>query len=273
MSSHQQKSLHTLHQDLLSAVISIVINGLIFSGFVAMGYQNEIEPEPTEEVQWVALTALGEVMPKALPRIVAPDEAPIQTSKAISISRVKEEKPVEKEKKVKEIEKKPKPKPKPKAKTKKRSKRKRKPKKGSLESLFSRDDERADRGKRRGDKRGHSSGTSTTWNESTAMSIYINRVRTMVARRFKPPSTLSKRKLKKLSAKIYIKINRQGRIVGEPKWKQKSNNKFFDNASIRALDPFLVDKGVARLPLPKDKTLRKEVLRRGFDFVLAGKDM
>ena len=91
MSSYRSKPLHTMREDALAAVFSIAVNLLLFSGFVAMGHQDEEVQEPLEEVQWVSLTALGESIPKALPRIVAPDEAPTPSSEAISVSRVKEE--------------------------------------------------------------------------------------------------------------------------------------------------------------------------------------
>ena len=269
MSNYRSKPLHTMREDALAAVFSITVNLLLFSGFVAMGYQGEETQEPLEDVQWVSLTALGENMPKALPRIVAPDEAPEPSSKAISVSRVKEEqKP--KEKKEKKVEKKKKKTPK--KKIKKRKPKKRKPKKGTLASLFARD-ERADRGKRRGDARGHASGTSSQWQNSTEMTIYLNRVSTLIQRRVRIPATLSRNQLKRLSTTLFIRINSKGKIIGKPKWIKRSGNKFYDNASLRALNPFSSDQGVAKLILPRDKKLRKTVLKKGFNIVLEGKNI
>jgi hypothetical protein len=267
MSSYRSKPLHTIREDALAAVFSVIVNFLLFSGFMVMGYQDEEVKEPLEDVQWVSLTALGENMPKALPRIIAPDEALTPSSEALSVSRVKEEKKPE-NKKEKQVKKEPKKEPK--KKIKKRIKKKRKPKKGTLESLFAKD-ERADRGKRRGDVRGHVSGTSSQWKNSTEMAIYLNRVSTLIQRRVRLPATLSANQLKRLSTTLFIRINSKGKIIGKPKWIKRSGNKFYDNASLRALDPFSSDQGVAKLILPRDKKLRKTVLKKGFNIVLEGK--
>ena len=267
---HHHQSPHRLSEDLFSIVLSLAVNVLIFLGFVAMDRQADVVEEQPEHVQWVSLTALGKEMPKALPRIVTAEEAAVEEAPAVSISRTVEDKKVEPPPQA--DAKKDTPPPAKKPPPKRKRKRKRRPKKGSLESLFSRD-ERADRGKRRGHSKGYRGGTSTEWQNSTEMSIYLTRVSTLIQRRFNTPATLSKSQLRKLSTTIKIRINSSGRVIGTPQWKKKSGNKFYDNASLRAIDPFLASQGVDRLPLPKKKSLKKMVLKKGFNIILEGKNI
>lgn len=255
--------------DRIGWVISILINVTIFTGFINLNHSAPSESEVKEKVQWVALTALGESLPPQLvPRLIAPVAPPPEASEVQSISRIKEEsKPVEKKKtnekrRTEEEQKKRK---------KKKPKKKKRRKKVTLNELFDAPrDPRADRGPRRGDKRGHREGSSTKWNNNLAMDIYINRIRLLLERQFRAPSTLTKKQLKRLSATIWIKINSSGKIVGNPKWIKHSGNKFFDDAATRAIEMFRVKEGKLKLSLPRDPEMKRVILRRGMKIILKG---
>jgi outer membrane biosynthesis protein TonB len=263
-------------EDQLGLGLSIVFH--IFGIFFFLNLDTADAPIDEEiiAVEMVALTALGEPPPpQALPRIVTPPPPPPPSDKTVSISRSVEKK--EKPKPKKKPKKKPKPKKK-KIKSNQKSepkKKKRKVTKNDLFSGLSQDDPRADKGPRRGDRRGHIEGTSTQWNGGV-VNAYISRLQSHIARRFKAPASIEKRKLKKLSVKIYVQLKSVGRTVaqikGQLKIKKTSGNKFFDDAALRALKSFTAEGG-SKLPLPKSTQDQKNVLKRGFIFNLNGKDM
>lgn len=262
-------------EDQLGLGLSVVFH--LFGVFFFLNLDTADAPIDEEiiAVEMVALTALGEPPPpQALPRIVTPPPPPPPSDKTVSISRNVEKKEKNKPKK--------KPKKKPKLKKKIKSNQKSKPKKkkrkvtkSDLFSVLSQDDRRADKGPRRGDRRGHIEGTSTQWNGGV-VNAYISRLQSHIARRFKAPASIDKRKLKKLSVKIYVQLKAVGRTVaqinGKLKIKKTSGNKFFDDAALRALKSFTAEGG-SKLPLPKSTQDRKIVLKRGFTFNLNGKDM
>ena len=253
--------------DTVGLTFSILINTLLFGGFLILGQEEPPPEEPPNDVQWLELTALGEqAPPKLLTRIVAPPPPPPPEVKVASITR-----------EIEEIKRTPKPETKSPKKVPKKTAKKKKPKKKrrkvSLDNLFSsKRDSRADRGKRRGGINGHREGTSTHVGENLMRQVYISRIKTLIQRRFKAPSTLSRRQLNRLTAVIRIKLDRRGKVIGTPQWKKKSENKFFDDAAMRAIEPFKKDGGSARLLLPKDKQLRRDVLKRGLTIKLEGKE-
>jgi outer membrane biosynthesis protein TonB len=251
---------------------STKIQGFLFSLGVhslvlfALLYQSPKDLKPEEEtvsVQWVALTALGEApKPQAMTRIVAPT-AEVEQSQAQSISRViKEEEKTEKkpekitEQTEKQVEgKKPEKKEPPK-------------KKISINDLFSgQSDPRADAGARKGDPRGSKEGTSTTWNQSTEMSLYVSRVSLMIKRQFQVPNSISEAQRKQLKGKLKIVLNSNGNIVGNVMWVEKSGNTYFDQALVRAVEAF---RSSLKLMLPTQEDLKKKVLKEGLILSLSG---
>ena len=259
--------------DRIGLIFSVTLHvcGALF--FLGMGQADEMPEEEVIEVEMVALTALGEPPPpKALPRITAAPPPPEESSKAVSLSRiVKKEKPKPKPKPKKPKKSKPKPK-------KSKSKPKRKKRKVSKTDLFSSlssPDPRADKGPRRGDRRGHIEGTTTQWNDGV-VNAYLSRLQSHVGRRFKAPASIDKRRLKKLSVKIYVRLKAIGKTVaqikGKLRLKKSSGNKFFDDAALRALKAFTPEGG-SKLPLPKSAKDKRAVLKKGFEFILNGKDM
>ena len=265
-------------EDQLGIIFSLTLHIIGAFIFIGLGTPDQEPDEEVIAVEMVALTALGEPPPpNALPRIVAPPPPPEATAKEVSISRVvkKKEKPKPKKKEKAKPKKKNKPKPKPKKSSKRRKKKKRKVSKNDLFSGLSQNDPRADKGPRRGDRRGHIEGTSTQWN-GQVVNAYLSRLQSHIARRFKAPASIEKKKLRKLSIIVYVQLQAVGKTVahikGKLKIKKSSGNKFFDGAALRALKAFTTEGG-SKLPLPKSEKDRKAVLKRGFRFKLNGKDM
>ena len=260
--------------DALGLIMSIAIHLVGGWIFLEASSPDQTIKEEVLAVEMVALTALGEPPPpNALPRIVAPSPPPEPSSEEVSVSRVIEEKEKPKKKPKKKLKKKPKKKPKEPSKRKRKSRRK--VSKNDLFSGLSNDDSRADKGPRRGDRRGSIEGTSTKWNDGV-VNAYISRVSRNIRLRFKPPASIDKRKLSKLSVEVNVRLKPAGQrvahIVNSLRCKRCSGNKFFDDAAIRALKVF-TEEGGAKLPLPKSKEERKTVLKRGFSITLNGKDM
>lgn len=259
----------------LSVGASVALNILFCWVFFVSSAEPPAPEEPMEDVQWVALTALGEpAPPKAVPRIVAPPPPPPPTADAVSLSREVKEKPKrrEKPKKPKKPKKreKPKKKPKPKKRATKRQPKRAQPKKLTLNSLFSSSsDERADRGPRRGSRKGHAQGTSSQELDSTEMSVYISRVSTLVSRRLMLPNAISPQERKRLSASIYIKVGSNRKVKGKPKWRKRSGNRLFDQAAMDAVMAFTED-GPGKLMLPRESKAKKAVLRQGLNLLIDG---
>ncbi len=256
-------------------VASLLVNAAVFWVFFGGGLKGGSEPEEAlEQVQWVALTALGEAPPPgSVPRIVAPPPPPPPSADAVSLSReVAPERPEPKKPEPKKPEpKKPEPKkPEPKKPEPKKPDLK---KQVTLDSLFgpTKDDPRADRGPRRGDARGHAEGTSTQWQGDREMSLYVSRVSTLIQRQFTPPATISQRDLARLTANIHIKINAQGKVVGTPRWVKRSGNSFFDDAAMRAMERFM-EGAPGRLTLPTEADMKRAVLSQGLTVLLSGAD-
>ena len=247
----------------LSVGVSVALNLFFCWAFLASSL-SEPPPEepPLEDVQWVALTALGEPpKPNAVPRIVAPPPPPPPESEVVSLSRTVEPPKVEKPK--------PKPQKRPPKKTRATSKKKREV---TLNSLFGdTSDPRADRGPRKGDRRGHKEGTSSQFQESREMSIYVSNVSRTINRRLKLPNTISQRQLRSLKAEIYIRLGSNRKIKGKPRWVKRSGNRFFDEAAMRAVLAFSVDQD-GKLPLPKEKDLRRYVFKKGLSLIISPND-
>ncbi|MEE2644128.1 MAG: TonB C-terminal domain-containing protein [Myxococcota bacterium] len=254
-------------------------NALIGSGILHVGAlllalvfgQKEPEspppPPPPVEVEWVALAALGEApKPTEMTRIVQAPPPP-SAGGAVSLSRERapEAKP-----------------PPPKPRRRKRSRGKRRPPKrerqereevNSLDDLF-RDDPRADRRPRRGRRDGHATGRSDRASESSAAALYASRVGQRIERRFKVPATISERARRGLSVKLHIRLKRRGgvaKVSGTPRWVERSGNRFFDDAALRAVKVFGPE-GEGKLPLPprNQGALREQVLRDGLQVILTG---
>lgn len=255
----------------LSIGVSLALNFFFCWAFLSSSFKDDpIEEPPLEDIQWVALTALGEPPPpNAVPRIVAPPPPPPPEAEEISLSRTLE--PV-KEKIEKE---KPKTEPKTQKKTKTPDQKRATPKKQkdvTLNSLFGdHSDVRADRGPRKGDRRGHQEGTSSQFQESREMSIYVSTVSRTINRRLKLPNTISPRQLKKLKAEIYIKLGSNRKIKGSPTWVKRSGNRFFDEAAMKAVMAFSIDQD-GKLPLPKEPEIKRHVFQKGLLLLISPND-
>jgi outer membrane biosynthesis protein TonB len=262
--SYQLAEFHSSFSTKLQAFLfSLGVHSLVLFALLFQSPKDQKPEEETVSVQWVALTALGEApQPQAMTRIVAP-AVEVEQSQAQSISRVikeetKEEKKPEKttEKIEKQIEgKKPEKKDPPKRQIK-------------LNDLFATsNDPRADAGARKGDARGFKEGTSTTWNESSEMSLYVSRVSVMIKRQFQVPNSISEAQRKQLKGKLKIVLNASGYVVGSVLWVEKSGNSYFDQALIRAVEVF---RSTLKLTLPSQEDLKKKVLKEGLILSLSG---
>ena len=265
------RSRRSLRRDGGILVMSAGLHVVAFLVLIALGAQ-EPHADDVISVEMVAMTALGEQpKPNQLDRIVAPEPPPPEAAEAASISRVVEkvERPKPKEK--------PKKKPKKsKQRKKKKSKKKRKKKRRVRTSDLFDDivDPRADRGRRIGDPKGNKAGTSSR-RQSGVVSAYASRVSKTMARHFRAPSSISRTKLKRLKAVIHIKLEAKGKSVaqikGQPKWRARSGNIFFDKAAMRAMLKFTADGGL-KLPLPRSDRERRAVLKEGFKVTIDGAD-
>jgi outer membrane biosynthesis protein TonB len=248
----------------ISAIVSLSVHAL-FLGFLF--YEGQGQNQAEEElvsVQWVALTALGEVQkPQEMPKIIAP-VAEVEQEEAVSISRVVKEEtpPPKKEEKITEkteqkIEgKKPEKKPTP-------------PRKVKVNDLFdSSSDPRADNGPKKGDPRGSREGTNSAWNEGTEMSLYVSKLSNLVKRFFKIPNSISESQRKQLKGKIHIKLNANGFLISNMMWIEKSGNSYFDQAISKTMEDIKTQQ--IKLPLPSQENLKKMVLGSGLTFTLSG---
>lgn len=103
------------------------------------------------------------------------------------------------------------------------------------------------------------------------MSIYVSNVSRTINRRLKLPNTISPRQLKKLKAEIYIQLSSDRKIKGTPRWVKRSGNRFFDEAAMKAVMAFSKDQD-GKLPLPKDKELKRHVFKKGLSLIISPHD-
>ena len=74
----------------------------------------------------------------------------------------------------------------------------------------------------------------------------------------------------RLETTVFFRIDSRGKVRGKPRVVESSNNRFFDEAAIRAVNRFGPSSRL-RIPLPKDRKLKAHVLRKGFSAELKGR--
>ena len=130
-------------------------------------------------------------------------------------------------------------------------------------------DMRADDEDMPGFKQGHELGRSTDANSLKNKIVYTDLVRRIIQRQFDQPAVIPPDVRARLETTVFFRINTRGKIKGKPRVVQSSNNRFFDEAAIRAVKRFSPGSRL-KIPLPKDRRLRREVLRKGFSAILKG---
>ena len=108
--------------------------------------------------------------------------------------------------------------------------------------------------------------------ERAVLDSYAARVSNALQRQFQVPSIIPDELRKRLKARVKIRINDEGKLMGDLVWITKSGNEHFDAAVLRAVKKFETS-GPARIPLPPltAKDLRREVLRGGIAATLVGR--
>ena len=244
--------------------VTTLVHGVVIGSLFLFGFaQPENDPPIIVDAALVEMAKLGDILPdpKKLVRIEASTSAVEPPEKAASLSRrIEKKKPKKKLKKKKPKKKKPKKK---KPKKKKPKKKKRTKKLSDLSSLLDDeiDDERADEEDRRigyrdGDARGRSQ------DPNALKRTYAFELSAALRPRLKVPEVISAKERRGLTTKVSFKISKKGKIIGTPKVIRSSGNQLFDNAALTAINYF-ADGRPGKLPLPKDKSYRKQILKNG----------
>ncbi len=254
---------------LVSAVLALAINGGLFAGMAFAGLLNPEEPEPTYEaidVEVLQLPAQGKERPEsALPRIVRTQTPDVEADTA-SLSREKEEE-LEREKKKKEDEQRKLDEEKRRLDEEKKQlaeeRKKERDRKRAMTRALNNLDDRGDEDNPDGFAKGDKYGTSLDPNSLRNQRAYGNRVKAALSRQFQVPATIPRDELKRLSAKVWFKVNKDGKVTAS-KLRRGSGNRFFDEASMRTLKRFGAGTAL-RIPLPpsSQKKLRRQILRKG----------
>ena len=254
----------------LSMVSSIVINGLFFVGIAAAGLMNEKPPEPPDHIMaaMVELPRLGETPPdpKALPRMVKPPPPPPPEADQVSLSRELEEelekKKKEKKRKLEEKKRRDEERKKQIEERKKKREERRNRKRALQDVMNDIDDPRADTEDAPGFDKGHRSGTSTDPDTLRNKLSYLTRVSLVLSRQFEAPAGIDAAVRKRLKTQVFFRIDKNGKLKGEPRIATSSGNRFFDEAAIRTVKRFSPGSSLV-IPLPADKKLRRSVIAEG----------
>ena len=264
-------------EERIAAIGSVTLHLSVGLLFILLGKRSpepEEPPPPPIQIDWVALTALGEApKPNEMTRIVQPPPPPPPAADAVSLSRQTRPAPPPPPP--------PAPAPPPRQRRERRRPRRERTRRRpperraarSLADLF-RDDPRADNAPQRGHREGHVGGRSDTMNASSAAMLYASRIGRLIERRFRVPATISERERRRLSVTLHLRLRRRGstaKVRGAPRWVERSGNRFFDAAALRAVEVFGPE-GEGKLPLPpsSERALREQVLRDGLQVILDG---
>mgnify|MGYP006107691469 CR=1 FL=1 len=250
--------------------MSVVINALFFVGIAAAGLMGEAPPEVPDHIMatMVELPRLGDVPPdpKALPRMVKTPPPPPEQTSEVSLSRELEEELEKKEKeKKRKLEKKKKREEDRKKRIEERKKKReeRRERKRALRDVMADiDDPRADVEDAPGFEKGHKSGTSTDPNTLRNKMQYLTRVSLVLSRQFEAPAGIEPAVRRTLSTQVFFRIDRHGKVKGNPRIIQSSGNGFFDEAALRTVRRFGPGSEL-KIPLPSDKKLRRSVIAEG----------
>lgn len=243
--------------------VTTLVHGVVIGSLFLFGFaQPEKDPPVIVDAALVEMAKLGDILPdpKKLVRIEASKTEAEPPEKAVSLSRRTEKK------KPKKVKKKPPKKKKPKKKKPKKKKPKKKKRGKQLSDLSSLlddeiDDERADEEERRigyrdGDARGRAQ------DPNALKRTYAFELSAALRPRLKVPEVISAKERRGLTTKVSFKISKNGKIIGAPKIIRSSGNRLFDNAALTAINYF-ADGRPGKLPLPKDKSYRKQILQNG----------
>ena len=267
-----------------ATVGACVVNTLIFVGMAAAGLLDDPPPPelPAMMAELVELPKLGtkEPDPKALPRIVEPAPPPPPKVDEIKLSREKEEaEEREREEKRKlelaekqrqeELERKKQED----LERKRQEDEERKRKKAMERALARATDVRADNEDDPGFAAGHAQGTSTDPESLKNKLVYLSLVEAALRSQFEVPMTIPPDVLKRLECVVAFRLDKEGKVVGEPRLTKTSGNKDFDEAALSAVRKFKPGSRL-RIPLPTDNEgLKATVLREGLKPTMQGRKL
>tara|TARA_B100001093_G_C26522259_1_gene882272 strand:- start:121 stop:843 length:723 start_codon:yes stop_codon:yes gene_type:complete len=235
-------------------------------------------PEPPElvSIDFVELARKSDVpvKPKLLPRITQPALPLEAAAEEIGLKRKKQEE-LEKQKKEREQKLAEKKRKQERAKkkleaVKRKEDRKRRRKAMALAMQRIEDDPRADDEDAPGFKEGSAYGRSTDPKTLKNKLMYMTRISRLLESQFQVPNNIPEEFRRKASAKVAFKISKTGKVKGKPRILKSSGNRFFDQAALTAVRRFGPGTNL-KLPLPKDKKLKKIVLRSGIRARMKGK--
>lgn len=272
----------------VSTLVALVINGLIFAGMALAGLIGTFEPPPELDavaVDLLELPKLGVQPPdeKALPRIVQPAPPPPETEAEVSLSREKKEEELEKKKEEERLEKErlaaeirkkeEEDRKREEEDRRRREEDERKRKKAMQAALDRAIDRRADNEDAPGFEEGVQGGASLDPESLKNKLVYLKRVEIALSSQLQVPSVIPADTLKRLKATVSFKIDKDGKVKGEPKLTKSSGNSFFDDAALAAVRKFGPGSQL-RIPLPiDDDKLTRQVLRQGLQPTMDGARM
>ncbi len=265
-------------EQVFAAVGTALVNITLFVGMAAASFvRAEAATEAPEfvPVSVVELPRLGqEPKPNALPRIVKPPPPPPPDTDVASLSREKKLEELEQEKKKERELAEEKKREEAEERARKRAERKerRDRKRAMAKALSNIDDPRADEDTPDGLKDGLRDGTSTDPNFAKNRNAYVSLVSAILNRQFKPPSTIPADELKRLTARVRFKIDKGGKLKGQPSIVRSSGNRQFDQQvlyTVRKFGPGSQFK--IMVPPTAQRELRKTVLKKGITATMYGK--
>lgn len=270
----------------VSTVTAFAVNGVIFAGMALAGLIGDDGPPPelpSVAVELLELPKLGQKPPDptALPRIQEPKPPPPPPAEETSLSRELEEeleRKKEEEERVKREEERKRKQEMERQRLEDEKRRReeaeaRRRKRAMEAALNKATDPRADDEDAPGFENGVREGTSTNPESLRNKLVYLSRVEAALRSQFEVPSLVSKDLLERLEATVRFKIDKNGKVVGEPRLVKRSGNKLFDDAAMTAVRKFGPGSQL-RIPLPLgDEDLKKIVLREGLRPTMHGRKL
>jgi outer membrane biosynthesis protein TonB len=114
-----------------------------------------------------------------------------------------------------------------------------------------------------GSPQGFRGGTSLS---PTALANLFGPMQAQIQRAFSPPGSLARDELSRLSARVRIYVNADGRITRFT-WIRRSGNDLFDSAAERALNTFRLGSQRLRLPTGNQQAM-DQVLEHGLEIMI-----
>ncbi|MEE2756798.1 MAG: energy transducer TonB [Myxococcota bacterium] len=261
----------------ISVILACGVNGVMFASILLMGMVTP-PPEPPElvAIDFVELARKSDVpiKPKLLPRITQPPLPLEAAAEEIGLKRKKQEElekqKQEREQKLAEKKRKQEREKKKLEERKRKEDRKRRRKAMALAMQRIEDDPRADDEDAPGFKEGSAYGRSTDPKTLKNKLMYMTRISRLLESQFQVPNNIPEEFRRKASAKVAFKISKAGKVKGKPRIIKSSGNRFFDQAALTAVRRFGPGTNL-KLPLPKDKKIKKIVLRSGIRARMKGK--